>query len=115
MRFKAFLRDYYTSSLAVVGLIITLLGCIEILRFQRPPTEVVFLHVSLIAGVNITGVWRDLFFFPVGMFITWCVSSVWAYYVHRNDVIVARLLLIINLCVAIGMWWGIHMLLFFNS
>jgi hypothetical protein len=115
MHFKAFLRDYYTSSLVVIGLVATLLGLVEIVRFQRPPTEVVFLHVSLIAGVNITGVWRDLFLFPVGMFIAWCGSTCWAYYLHRTNLIIARILLTVTACVALAMWWGIHMLLFFNS
>lgn len=115
VRLKGYLRDYAGLIPLSLGLVFLAASFAEIGLTDRPASEVVFLHYSIVAGVNLTGVWSELYFIPLATTLVWVANVVWSWRLHPNERELARILSWVSCCVGAGIWWGVHLLLVFNG
>ncbi len=112
---KAFFRDL-TISVPFISGFLLLIGMVsEIAVANRPSSEVIFLHYSVVAGVSITGMWSELYVVPLIAGIFCVFNYIFAWHAFSDRAPVSRILAWVTLVMTIGTWWGIHLLLVFNG
>lgn len=115
IRLKRYLHDYRVLIPGLTGLAFLVASFIEIVLTNHPASEVVFLHYSVVAGVNVTGVWSQLYLIPGVGLVLWFIDMVWALRLYVEERELACILCSVGCVMGIGVWWGVHLLLVFNG
>ena len=112
---KAFFRDITVSIPFIISFLLLIGAVSEIAITNRPSSEVIFLHYSVVAGVSITGMWSDLYVVPLIAVMFGILNCLWSWRAFPDRAPISRLLAWITVAIMAGVWWGIHLLLVFNG
>lgn len=113
--YKALIRDPWIVGSHFLSLVALGGSMIQTVQTIHPGTGLIFLHLNIISGVNLTGVWWQLYIIPLVAFLVWLVNLFLVVRSYRSDVVAARLLGLASLVMTLGMWWGIYLLLGVNG
>jgi hypothetical protein len=112
---KAIIRDPWVVTSQFLGLAALAGSIAQTAQTIHPGTGLIFLHLNIISGVNLTGVWWQLYLIPLVGFLVWLIDLFLLVRMYRSDVVASRLLGLTSLIMTLGMWWGVHLLLGVNG
>lgn len=112
---QLFLKDRYIASSLVVSAVLLAIAWWATVTRVHPNADQVYLHYSIIFGIDLLGEWWKLWLVPVGATSLLVFNLVVSYAAYGRDKAVGRLISVLTICLEVFLLTGLLLIIGLNG